>query len=217
MSPEKENLEEPKFANESKLHCDEVGPALCKGTTIQSSDLGDKEQMERIYKKLIPELQRVMAPGAHFYIFFAADWYWIIRGLLQNYDFAVDPVPLIWPKGRGTMIPNPYHYVPSYEFIMYGCRNPKQRTLLKPQMNCLTGYPAEHPTKRIHPLQKPIELIKMFIENSTILGERILDPFSGSGVVLKAAKETGRRCIGFEADEKHYLSSQAWLIGEKDE
>lgn len=189
---------------------------LCKGSSISSSDLGTKAEMEQVYKKFIPELYRVMAPGAHIYIFFAADWYWIIRGFLQNYGFTVDPVPLIWPKSRGTMVANPYHYIPSYEFIMFGYKNPQQRTLVKPCLNCLQNYPADAPVKRVHPLQKPLELLSMFIANSTIIGETVLDPFAGSGAVLKAAEKLGRKGIGFEADEKNYLMSQAWLMEKED-
>ncbi len=188
-----------------------VSGALCKGSSIKESDLGHKEMLE-VYNVLIPELYRVMSPGAHFYMFFAADWYWKIRSMFEGCGFTADPVPLIWSKGRGTMIANPYHYIPSYEFIMYGYKKPQQRTLVKPCLNCLTSYPPDAPVKRVHPLQKPIDLIEMFIANSTIVGEIILDPFSGSGVVLKASGKLGRKSIGFEANEKNFLLSQAWLM-----
>jgi site-specific DNA-methyltransferase (adenine-specific) len=190
--------------------------ALTKGADISEGDTGNELEMQKVYDILIPELYRVMAPGAHFYIFFAIDWYHRIREKLEDNNFSVDAVPLIWPKGRGSMVANPYHYIPSYEFVMYGCKNPKQRTLVKPEFNCLAGYPPDAPTKRIHPLQKPLSLIKMFIANSTIIGETVLDPFAGSAVVLKAAESLGRKAVGFEADETHFLMAQEWLMEKED-
>lgn len=181
----------------------------------EGKNVGDEDEMRETYKVLIPELARVMAPGAHIYMFFAPDWYWILGGLFRQYGFSIDAVPLIWPKHRTTMIPNPYHYIPSYEMILFGCKKPKQRTLVKPRPNCLLDYPADAPTKRVHPLQKPFNLISMMIANSTIVGETVLDCFAGSAVVLRAASKLGRRGIGFEADEKNFFIAQEYLLKEK--
>ena len=185
--------------------------ALAKNTSVQETDLGSKDEMLMIYGKLLPELSRVLAPGAHFYIFFAPDWYWVLRDLFKKHNFNAHAVPLIWPKHRTTMVPNPYHYIPSYEMILYGCKNPQTRTLLKPRPNCLLDYPAVAPVKKIHPLQKPLNLISMFIENSSILGETVFDPFAGSAVVLKAARDLGRKGLGFENNEKNFYIAQDYL------
>lgn len=55
-----------------------------------------------------------------------------------------------------------------------------------------TGY--EHPT------QKPVELARRAIENSSQPGEIITDGFLGSGTTLIGAEMTGRRCYGVELD-----------------
>lgn len=49
-----------------------------------------------------------------------------------------------------------------------------------------------------HPTQKPVELARRAIENSSKPGEIILDPFLGSGSTLIAAEVTGRSCRGIE-------------------
>lgn len=51
-----------------------------------------------------------------------------------------------------------------------------------------------------HPCPIPYELARRIIIATTEPGDLVCDPFAGSGTVLKAAKDLGRRCIGFEMD-----------------
>jgi site-specific DNA-methyltransferase (adenine-specific) len=55
----------------------------------------------------------------------------------------------------------------------------------------------------LHPTQKPIRLMKALIELTSAKGHLVLDPFAGSGSTLVAAKELGRRYLGFERDPAH--------------
>lgn len=57
--------------------------------------------------------------------------------------------------------------------------------------------------KRIHPTQKPLWLMRTWIELFTNPSDLILDPFAGSGTTLRAAHDCGRRAIGIEIDEKY--------------
>ena len=49
-----------------------------------------------------------------------------------------------------------------------------------------------------HPTQKPVALMRWILERWTKPGDLILDPYCGSGPVLQAAKDLGRRAIGVE-------------------
>lgn len=65
-----------------------------------------------------------------------------------------------------------------------------------------------------HPTQKPLEIIKPLIEYSCPPGGLILDPFCGSGSVLVAAKQMGRRAIGIEID-KRYIAVAAKRLSQE--
>lgn len=52
-----------------------------------------------------------------------------------------------------------------------------------------------------HPSPKPYEAMLWIM--SRLPGIRVVDPFMGSGTTLVAARDTGRRCIGIEVDERH--------------
>lgn len=47
-------------------------------------------------------------------------------------------------------------------------------------------------TPKIHPTQKPIELLKQLIEIFTDIGDVVIDPVAGSGSTLRACAEIGR-------------------------
>lgn len=54
-----------------------------------------------------------------------------------------------------------------------------------------------------HPTPKPIPLMAELVSASTRSADLVLDPFAGSGSVLIAAKNLGRRAIGIEIEERY--------------
>lgn len=58
---------------------------------------------------------------------------------------------------------------------------------------------------RYHPNQKPLDLLTILINNSTEIGDTVLDPFLGSGSTAVACKELDREYIGIEKS-KHYCN-----------
>lgn len=51
-----------------------------------------------------------------------------------------------------------------------------------------------------HPCQLPVKLLRKMILTSTDEGDNVGDVFSGSGGTMLAARQTGRRVVGFEVD-----------------
>ena len=58
--------------------------------------------------------------------------------------------------------------------------------------------------KNLHDTEKPVELMKILIENSTQENGIVLDPFLGSGTTAVACVNTGRHYRGFELDPQYY-------------
>jgi len=54
-----------------------------------------------------------------------------------------------------------------------------------------------------HPCPIPYELAEKIILSTTKEGDTVIDPFAGSGTILLAAKNNGRKYIGFEIDKKY--------------
>lgn len=65
---------------------------------------------------------------------------------------------------------------------------------------------------KLHPTQKPIELIEYLIKTYTNVNDVILDPFAGSGTTLLGCLNTNRKYIGFEIDEKFFNVAENRLL-----
>ncbi len=62
-----------------------------------------------------------------------------------------------------------------------------------------------------HLAQKPVRLLMALIELTTLNGQVVVDPFCGSGSTLLAAKNVGRRYIGFDNDAECIRTAQKRL------
>jgi modification methylase len=65
--------------------------------------------------------------------------------------------------------------------------------------------------KKLHPTQKPEELLKRILLASSQPGNLVLDPFVGTGTTAVVAKRLHRHWIGIEQDEVYYRAAQKRL------
>jgi DNA modification methylase len=71
--------------------------------------------------------------------------------------------------------------------------------------------------KELHDYGQSIEDAKYYIQKLTIPGEVVLDVCCGSGTILAAAKQTGRKVIGFDVDESLTRVAKSRLVKVVDE
>ena len=55
---------------------------------------------------------------------------------------------------------------------------------------------------KTHPFRKPPSLIERLLLNHSNPGDKILDPFAGSGVIEEVCKRLDRKCVSIEIDEQ---------------
>ena len=155
------------------------------------------------FSEWLPEVYRVLKKGTHCYIMINSR---NIKELQQEAEKAgfVFQNLLVWNKSNSGGTPNKY-YMQKCEFILMLSKRPARNINDMGTPNLLSvpniigkGEEGHHPT------EKPIELLKVMIRNSTNVGDIVLDPFAGSGSTLVAAKQLERQYIGYEIDEKYY-------------
>ena len=101
-----------------------------------------------------------------------------------------------------------------YGLVLYRDRLPKFNNNGKMIFNCI-DWPRDNDSEKIHPTQKPVELLKKLIEIFTDPGDVVIDPCAGSGSTLVAAERLGRKAYGFEIKKNFFDAATKWLNDEK--
>lgn len=150
-----------------------------------------------------PEFYRVLKDGSHCYVM--TNHINLIKMLNVFTDCGFHFIKsLIWNKGNKIM---GQYYMSQFEYILFF-----RKGYGKKINNCGTADILSVPNKKtkdengknIHDTEKPVELMKILIENSTKKGDVVLDPFVGVGATALACIESERNYIGIELDENYY-------------
>jgi len=101
-----------------------------------------------------------------------------------------------------------------YGLVLYRDRLPKFNNNGKMIFNCI-DWPRDNESEKIHPTQKPVELLKTLISIFTDEGDVVIDPCAGSGSTIVAAERLNRKGYGFEIKKDFYTKAYQWIMEEK--
>lgn len=169
------------------------------------------------------EIYRVLKPNAFLYLVCGLDDYVYyagydqpspdkpseekihVPGKLETIGFHVANTPLIWQKKnslsrRGV---RSWEYDRDFEFIIVAAKGSPAFTTSR-RLSGFKAYPIVHPSKMIHPNEKPVALLEDILADCSYENEIIVDPFGGSGVLAEACAKTKRKYIVCERDKKSY-------------
>ena len=107
---------------------------------------------------------------------------------------------IVWNKNNTSMGDLKGSYAPKYEFILFGHKGRKLINGFR--------YPdvleAKRTGNKLHPTQKPIDLLEIFIKTSSNEGDTVFDGFMGSNSTGIASIKNNRKFIGIELDSNYY-------------
>lgn len=110
---------------------------------------------------------------------------------------------LIWEKDAPVLGHSDYAY--RHEPILYGYAGTRPRGRGRSgwyggdAQHSIISVPKPHRSE-LHPTAKPVALLARLLENSTRRGQVVLDPFAGSGSLLLACEQLGRKAALVEID-----------------
>lgn len=152
------------------------------------------------FEELFEQVYRVLRKNSHFYLFCDPETMFHAKPIAEQVGFKFWK-PIIWDKKKIGM---GYHYRARYENILFFEKG-------KRKLNNLS-IPDILEITRIHngyPTEKPVDLAKILINQSTQPGELVIDPFFGSASVGVAAVELERNFIGNDlSDSAHQIAKE---------
>lgn len=143
-------------------------------------------------------LFRVLKSPGHAYVMTNELNRRLIEDALISAGFQIHQL-LIWQKNNAT--PNRW-YIKNLEYTIFARKGPA-KTINSPASKVVHAFDNVS-GKKLHPTEKPVNLVRFYIKNSSNYGDLVLDPFAGAGAAAVAAHETGRRFVGFEIDPEYY-------------
>jgi len=108
---------------------------------------------------------------------------------------------LVWEK-VGPGMGDRESWGMGHEFVIFMKKGRKPR--FAPRRSGVISCPQIPAEKLIHPHEKPEALLEQYIKFSTEPEDVVVDPFGGSGAVVRAARNLGRSALAFEIDQNNY-------------
>ena len=162
---------------------------------------GNRELMRTIpkFSDWLFEIYRVLKYGSQNYIMVNSSNLLKMSNEIEKAGFKIQNF-LVWQKNNCT--PSQY-YMKNCEYTIF-FRKGKSKYI-----NNIGGSKTVHSFdniigKKIHPTEKPINLMEFYISNSTNEFDVVLDPFMGSGTTGIACRNLNRNFIGIEKQKDYY-------------
>lgn len=155
------------------------------------------------FPELFREVHRVLRRNTHFYLFCDQETAFLAKPAGEAAGFKFWK-PLVWDKQKIGM---GYHYRSRYELILFFEKG-------KRRLNDL-GIADVLTAPRIHrgyPTEKPVSINKTLIEQSSVPGEIVIDPFMGTASAGTAALEAGRSFWGCDLSPKAVSIAEERLL-----
>ena len=161
-----------------------------------SRTLADTSILKGYFEQIFKELSRVLKKTGTYYVFCDAQSYPIFYQVMFPYCKHVRL--LIWDK---IVSYNGYTWRHQHELIAWGELEESERipTGDGDILKCRGVLQKD----RIHPAQKPVELLERLISKTMSGDGVVLDPYAGSGSTLLAAENLNLNSIGIELNPEY--------------
>lgn len=191
---------DPPYPTTSRGNAGNSGGMLQKKINMQGKVFANNDISCRLYA---PEFYRILKDGSHCYVMTNHKNLIEMLNVFTSVGFHFIK-SLIWDKGNKIM---GQYYMSQFEYILFFRKGSGHKI-----NNCGTSDILSVPNKKTkdelgancHDTEKPVELMKILIENSSQEHDVVLDPFMGIGSVGIACAITDRRFIGMELDEVYF-------------
>ena len=156
------------------------------------------EEARKIYLEILREGFRCTKPQANVVLFVGFSHFAWLLDQSKALGWTPWPRPLIWQKSQteGLITGWGRHgFILTYDVIFFATKG--QRGTNYPHVD-IFNFARVPRKRRLYSAEKPVDLMKRWIELTTLPGDFVLDPCAGSGSTLIAARDLKRSALGFE-------------------
>lgn len=154
------------------------------------------------FKKVMDVLLTKTRDDCDMYIFTSyqvlSDWLVMTDEYLAPFGFTRKAI-IVWEKDGPGMGDLNCPWGMGSEFVLFFQKGRREKTAKR--RNSVVHFSQVRPGELIHPHEKPTALLESFIEASTDPGDFLVDPFGGSGSLVRACQRVKRSCVAMELDE----------------
>jgi DNA modification methylase len=173
-----------------------------------AADITDDKMVRPFFLGIIRQAARVLKPFGHFYV--CCDW----RSYPSWWEVAKGTglVPknlIVWDKNGAGLGSN---YANTHELIFFGSSMPMRQQMTQKIVGLKSVFdanvwrfnrvPNSKAEPRLHNAQKPVDMVRRALKNSSDLGGAVMDLFGGSGTTLIAAEEEDRSAYLMEIEPR---------------
>jgi len=154
----------------------------------------------------LSEVFRVLKKGGTAVIFNSQQNVGFLNQYAKKHNLLFKDI-IYWVKSNPMPRNRDRRYVTSVENAVTIVKKGKKWTFNRQRPtyeNGLFKYPIVSPKERIHPTQKPVQLMEDLVRIHSNENDVILDPFLGSGSTGVACVNTNRNFIGMEVNEEYF-------------
>ncbi|MBU2685938.1 MAG: site-specific DNA-methyltransferase [Gammaproteobacteria bacterium] len=183
---------------------------------IQADDYPD------FLNRTITESVRIMSEHSWLLCWFGPEpWFSVVLEILRRNKLQVRGMPCIWAKGEpdetglieqtsGQTLTPMRHLANAYEMFFYAKKGDPR--INRQGMTNVFGYKPVPVGQKIHPTERPKEMMQDILTTFVPEGSKVVVPFAGSGNTILAAYESKMTAVGFDLGVEHKESYVARLV-----
>ena len=185
-------------------------PSIKKSSLSYKANYGESyneigaESYPSFIGDVLKECYRVMNNHSWLILWYAREpWSEVMYQLLVKIGFKTRRLGGIWKKGTspGQCMQPSMYLGASCEDFYYARKG--DANIAKQGRSAIFDFDPIPPTQKIHPTERPVELMEEILRTFTWEGSRVLVPFAGSGNTLIAAANNKMLPVGFDLSQEY--------------
>ena len=194
-------LTDPPYAISRKTGFSSIGPKSVERFAV-SMDFGEWDHAEINLNHLAKHAYRALRKGGTAIIFYDVWKLTTLATALTDAGFV--QLRLIeWVKTNPVPLNSKRNYLTNSREIAVLAVKTSKPTFNSEYDNGRYHYPIPNNGARHHPTQKPLSLFNDLVKKHSTKGDRVVDPFVGSGTTAIASITNGRKFSGCDVDGEY--------------